>query len=467
MNSSEEYLSSLCNNTFLSLWSYPNLYIDKGRKNKKGDGKELCDLLVVFEEHVIIFSDKTCDFPSTSDIRLNWSRWFKRTIKSSASQILGAERNIKDNHSNIYLDKECTKKLPVIVPNDNKAKLHRIIVANGASEACRNHFNGGSGSLLINTTIVEDEHWDLNNADLLPFYIGKINVEHGYIHIFDDITLGIVMQTLDTVTDFIQYLVCKEKLMNEKTVFAFGEEDIIAEYLKNIDINGNHCFAEEEIYDKASSFLFSEGNWLDFCNNLSRLAQIEENKISYLWDGLIEKFLFHVTTGTSECMTPPTISEQEMLFRLMAKENRTRRRVLSKALSELVDKTPPGRRNTRGVTIENSTTSYFFFLFPYSSNFCSYEEYRKVRRVFLNDYLIISKTKLPNILDIIGLAIDTYNPDSQHNSEDLLYLDVRDWTNDDQIHAEQLEKEYLENGWLRDRVYLENEVREYPDIINN
>jgi len=40
----EMYLSRLCNDTFLSLWSYPNLFRDQGRTNShcaegKGDGK--------------------------------------------------------------------------------------------------------------------------------------------------------------------------------------------------------------------------------------------------------------------------------------------------------------------------------------------------------------------------------------------------------------------------------------------
>lgn len=39
-----------------------NVYTDEGKKTASGDGKELCDLLVVFENHVIIFSDKDISF---------------------------------------------------------------------------------------------------------------------------------------------------------------------------------------------------------------------------------------------------------------------------------------------------------------------------------------------------------------------------------------------------------------------
>jgi hypothetical protein len=41
---SERYLAKLADRTFLNLWSYPNLFIDR-KEGAKGTGKELCDLL--------------------------------------------------------------------------------------------------------------------------------------------------------------------------------------------------------------------------------------------------------------------------------------------------------------------------------------------------------------------------------------------------------------------------------------
>lgn len=54
LTASEKVLADLCGKSFLSLWSYPNLY----RKS----GKELTDLLVVFGDDVIPFADKSCAF---------------------------------------------------------------------------------------------------------------------------------------------------------------------------------------------------------------------------------------------------------------------------------------------------------------------------------------------------------------------------------------------------------------------
>ena len=84
---SEGYLRKLCKRTFLSLWSYPNPFRDQAGGAQ--DGKEICDLLVVFENDVIIFSDKHCEFPNSADLDLDWARWYRRAVEKSARQLVG------------------------------------------------------------------------------------------------------------------------------------------------------------------------------------------------------------------------------------------------------------------------------------------------------------------------------------------------------------------------------------------
>ena len=93
-NASERYLTQLAERTFLSLWRYPGIY--RNQQGSGGDGKEVCDLLVIFETRVIIFSDKNIAYQHHSDAQLAWKRWYKKTIKKLAEQIYGAERWIKD-----------------------------------------------------------------------------------------------------------------------------------------------------------------------------------------------------------------------------------------------------------------------------------------------------------------------------------------------------------------------------------
>ena len=463
-NASEKYLSALCSDTFLSLWSYPNLYRDKGRTGSKGDGKELCDLLVVFEKHVIMFSDKMCIYPSTEDVQLNWSRWYRKAIRDAATQLYGAERYMKMHSDKIYLDKLCQQKLPINVPDESDAIYHHIVVAHGASTACQQFFNGGSGSLVIDTTTQGDRHWSLEDNDIVPFHVGRVNPEHGFTHVFDDYSLGVVMQTLDTVTDFIAYLECKEKFLQTYEVISPGEEELLAEYLQKIDSDGRHCFVENiDESDNISVIIFPEGSWQEFCVHPSRLAQVEENKISYMWDSLIEKFLYHITTGTSESMSHPIVSEQEIIFRIMAKESRTHRRMLSTSLLDFMNKTPIDARATRLVyTEEPATTCYLFLLLPHL--FGTYKEHREIRKTLLLDYVHIAKIQYPDALDIIGIAFDNYNLKSQNNSEDVVYLDARHWTKKEQEQAKVLEQEYIENGLLSSRNYFHKIIKEYPDI---
>jgi hypothetical protein len=111
----ERYLKALCERSFLSLWSYPNLFRDQ-RSGATGDGKELCDLLVVFADDILIFSDKSCAFPSTGDTRLDWSRWFRKAIMKSAEQAWGAERWLRDHPDRVFIDRACTQAFPLDLP---------------------------------------------------------------------------------------------------------------------------------------------------------------------------------------------------------------------------------------------------------------------------------------------------------------------------------------------------------------
>ena len=80
---SERYLASLASRSFLNLWSYPSPYRDQ-KQFGKGHGKELCDLLVVCGQHIIIFSEKSIAWPS-AEINVAWSRWSPRWAAASAS----------------------------------------------------------------------------------------------------------------------------------------------------------------------------------------------------------------------------------------------------------------------------------------------------------------------------------------------------------------------------------------------
>ena len=135
----ERYLQRLCDRSFLSLWSYPSTFRDQ-KASGKGDGKELCDLLVVFGDDVLIFSDKSCSFPETGDTHLDWSRWFRRAVMKSAEQVWGAERWLRDDPNRTFLDRACTQPFPLEIPPAHRTRVHRIVVAHNVADRCAAFF---------------------------------------------------------------------------------------------------------------------------------------------------------------------------------------------------------------------------------------------------------------------------------------------------------------------------------------
>ncbi len=255
VTASERRLQELAEKSFLKLWTYPRAFNDKGCSST-AQGKELCDLLVVFDRDILIFSDKECRFSASEDVETGWARWYRRAVLAGAKQVVGAQRWITQFPDRIFLDPQCRQRLPLALPAE--PRFHRILVAHGAHDACRKHFKGGSGSLIVDTSIAGDEH---TKGDK-PFSVGWVKRNAGYIHVLDDVTLGVVLRTLDTAPDFIAYLEKKERLISSGlALFATGEEEMLAWYLKKINSGGEHDFA---IDSNVTSVFLGAGLWTDF-----------------------------------------------------------------------------------------------------------------------------------------------------------------------------------------------------------
>ena len=225
VTAAERYLKRLCDQSFLSLWSYSGIYRDQDVGEGR-DGKEVCDLLVVFENHVLIFSDKDCTFPDSGDLRLDWSRWFRRAVWKSEEQVWGAERWIRTYPHRLFVDRQCTQRFPFDLPQASDAVFHRIVVAHDVSPRCvREH--GGSGSLMITPHRTGKSHYDRSTPEILPFAVGDLDPAKGFVHVLDDTSLEVLLRTLDTVTDFVRYLSCKERFVRSgRLLFAAGEDEL-------------------------------------------------------------------------------------------------------------------------------------------------------------------------------------------------------------------------------------------------
>jgi SEC-C motif len=446
----ENYLGYLCENTFLSLWSYPTIYRDQ-RADKTGDGKEICDLLVVFGNDVIIFSDKHCEFPNTGHTERDWIRWFRPAVLKSAQQVWGAERWVRSFPSRIFLDRKCERNFPIALPEPDEARFHLIVVAHGVSQRCKKEL-GGSGSLMILTGIRGEP------AHTTPFFIGDLDAHKTFVHVLDDTSLGILMGTLDTVADFTRYLRKKESFLRSGLeVLAAGEEELLASYLKVMNPQNEHDFV---VPDDVTGVAFDEGGWDRFRTNPQRLAQIEANKISYSWDLLIEKFSGYALRGTQEVCSPPLFSTPERILRFLAREPRFRRRVLAKSIIEALESTPADMRRIRVVPPMSTGDPYYVFLLLPTREKHSYEANRTVRLNFLEACCKVVKLQNPDALDIVGIATET-GLASEHRSEDVVYLDARTWNDELTREAREVQKNLKILVNARELHFAESE---YPEV---
>lgn len=451
---SERALKRLCDQTFLSLWSHPAIFRDQGRESPGGHGKELCDLLVVFDDHVIIFSDKACAFPVNVDVDLAWRRWFKRTVLQSAKQIRGAERWIREYPDRLYLDRACTRPFPISLPPSERIRFHRIVVAHGSIRECRKFFSGDSGSLILNSGLTREQRANS------PFQVGRLDDLPGWIHVLDDVTLDLLLREIDTIADLTRYLDRKEQFLRaHRAVMAAGEEELLAIYLKHLGSDGEHDFVlpDDPTRRGLDGVWIDVGHWGAFCQNPQRLARIQADQISYSWDTLIEKFAHNIRNGTLEDPVSSDVAYHEVGLRRLAREPRMKRRFLAKKLIELVLGGPLDKPRIRIMLASRpEETCYVFLVVPPA--FTPSGAYRAFRREMLQAYCMVTKLQNPVARHIVGIATEPGDEDIR--SEDLVYLDASDWSENQQRAAQRLQREV---GILTNVRMWQAVEKEYPD----
>lgn len=432
----EKLLADIATKSFLNLWCYPNPYINKANR-------ELCDLLVICDKHVVIFSDKSCAFPNEGDIKINWGRWFNKTIKKSTNQLLGAERFLRMYPNAIYLDENCQTKLPIPDP-EKDCKIHLIAVANGATQHCQNYFSGKStGSLLFSSSVFNPDS---------PFIIGDIKPNGPFIHVLDEYTLPILIQELNTITDFISYLEEKENFLRSgKQVIYSGEEGLLAHYIAGYDENTRkHTFIsskQSKLLEDINNIIIDSGQWTDINNHPTYISKREADQISYLWDNLINQFTKHNIAKTSNTYGRSS-KEHEGGFRYMALEPRFYRRILSKLLFDAIESyTGSPNDGLAKITIlpfsNQAGLIYLFIQFPFNkTKFDNYEQYCEERLMYLYKACMATKAVLPSLKNIsitkvIGV---TFEPPKHVlkdiNSESIICLFCDKWTEKQQADGE-------------------------------
>jgi hypothetical protein len=451
---SEALLARLATGAFLTPWSYPRVHRDQPAQNGSVIGKELCDLLVVFGKHVIIFSDKSCAIPYSGDLERDWARWYRKAVLASVRQVLGAERWLREHPDRLFLDPQCKRPFPYPLPTAREGFYHRIVIARGASLRCSREL-GGSGSMMLRSDFPDTVHTPSEVPP--PFTVGHVGPQRGLVHILDDTTLTFIFQALDTIVDFTDYLERKERLFTSgRSVWSAGEEELLGHYLKNMGADGHHDFA---IPTDMTGIAFQEGIWQDFQRNPQRIAQLRANEISYAWDALIEAFSTHAFGGTSYFTSHPGFQTQEQLLRVLASESRTKRRGLAEALLGIMADTPPDLRATRVIVPESVEWPYYVFLLLPWRDDKSEGSNRLVRRNFLEACCMTVKLIRPEAQTIVGIATESGR--KQGGSEDLMLLDARNWTPEMAAEAQEWREKLNLFPEVKLRPY---HLSEYPNV---
>jgi len=451
----EKYLARLCEKSFLSLWSYPGVYRDQGKLGSAGHGKEICDLLVIFDKHIIIFSDKQCALQNSGDVERDWRRWFKKAIQNSAEQAWGAERWIRQQPGRVFLDRECKHSLPIDLPSVEKSVFHLVVVAHGISPRIKQYFPESSGSLLLNLDIKGFEN------HTAPFYLGDLAPHKTFVHVLDDDSLRLLMAERDTISDFVAYL-SKRKLLlrGSPTIRATGEEQLLAIYLRNLNGADEHDFIFPTQPGTHTHIYVPDGHWEQFLTEPQRIAQVQQDHISYAWDKLIEKFSYYALRGEQYHATNGGVKDTERVLRFMAREPRWKRRYLARSLVEIVHTTPGDKRRLRvQEPAQKGDPYYVFVLVPILSGWTA-DEYRTVRRNFLEGCCSVVELERPDAEDIVGIATEP-GANSKWRSEDAIYFDARNWTEEMAVEARTFQERFR---ILKSAKTFKGKMTEYPDL---
>lgn len=376
MNKSEAFVYSLCRKSFLSLWSIAN---PQGKKR----GKELCDILVVCEPDIVIFSVKEIKYKPSGDVKKNWGRWTSKAIEDSAEQLYGADRVLK-------VLKEVKRKDGSIVlslPPPSERGIHRVAVA-------------------------------LGSKGEIPMYFGDLG--RGFIHVFDEQTVRILLRELDTITDFVKYLSAKERLFSSGKVSSVitGEENLLALY-----------FHKGRTFPSGfGAIVIDEGLWAEVSAKEEFRARKEADRESYFWDELIEHLITGLKCSFLAYQDPKKGAER--LVRTMAREDRFARRILAKAFREFMDLAATGEVRSR-IVPSPSGVIYVFLARPVDHD-------RRKRMAELAGRCFIARGLNKSSKVVIGLATEQYAP-GQGFSFDAYCLKKEDWTEEDQKKLQQLQ----------------------------
>lgn len=394
LNPAESLVARLCSNTFFRLWSVPNP-VHK-------PGKELCDLIVVCDPDVLVWSVKDITYSSTES-EVGLKRWQKKAIDASIKQLRGAKRSL----ASMSVVSSPTAINPLPLPPTERRSVHLLAVALGSR-----------GEVSIYEPSAGDEHF----------------------HVLEESALETLLAELDTVTDFVSYLKAKEAFLKTAQVVQTGSEQ---------DLLGLYLHRGRTFPTGTDLLIVEEGVWADVTAKPEWSRRKEADAVSYAWDHLIETFV-----TDHEGRSPPerqSFSSIDAVLRTMARESRFARRMLGGAFEEFIRLSAAGLVRARQA-LSPSGVVYVFLAVQREND-------RQARVAELAARCWVARGMHADSTTIVGIATERYQG-SPGFSFDAVQLVKAHWTEEDE-HQKMYLQEAL--GYFRSPQWSKSRVEEFPD----
>jgi len=366
----EEFVNEIAYNTFLEYWCYP------GPKYENGDKKEICDLLILFNETAIIVSVKNYEFKGQYD------RYFRKTTDKALNQIQGAERRLFGNRR-VFI--KHPKRDIEEFKNEEYSRVYRIIV---------------------------------NLGDGLKFYSPSHYTKDGkHVTVMERSSWESILLEMDTVADFTNYLDARERLFKNRPVIMLpGEEhdfdretglqffkyamdqsdnqpgqvlisgtesDLLSQYITN-----QNDYPEKLKSDDAQGlFLQIDGHWENFIQKPEVKEKKKRDTKSYFIDEFVKREVLQSEKG-------------ELIAQKLMSLSRFERRMLTDSLFGFIRKYESYESDSFFARGYYEIGNYGFVLVFYSIKMDP-EQVQVLCSLTIDSFMIYTKYKQPEII-LIG-----------------------------------------------------------------
>jgi hypothetical protein len=422
--------------------------------HRSGNQKlELCDALVVCGDYVLVFQHKQINLSFDENPSKKWERWTRKAIDGALAQLKGSRKKLSEVNLEIYLDPACNQKLHLELPNVNNRKVFYIAVVGDNKNAAQQLFGQNSDTFIVLSDTTDQKlSSSINAIGHLPQHFDSIE----NIHIFEERGLNLLLDELDTITDFCDYLAKRKRFFIEfKSVIAASEAELLWLYFRSYGSEMGTAFAvgaKENAYDRV---FLEEGSWSEFSNLEMWRQKKKDDVTSYLWDRLLARFTTNYLNNRGKHFRPSGKEKNEGGFRFMAIESRLSRRDLSVRLFDAFEKCPENSIFKTVIfpsdQVGSSNVTYIFLQVPFI-HIDSYDRYRHLRSQLLLEHMLAAKIRLPVGSNIVGVAFEPpKHNNSGRTSEDMFMVDEDYWTVENLAEARRSSEEtgYFKNSKLQ------------------